>query len=289
MPRGIPAAMLTTIRTDAFKFALLCKIARVDGTVITMTTWGTSLDADLEGSGDIRTYMPADLRGISAFSAQLNAAIDDSDLDVSIDGTYFISDDIRRGFFNAAVITIGYVNPDNPTEAWLNRKYEMGQVKVEGISAKFELLGPEKRLETAIGRPLTLNCPWRFTDVNCGVVAYHETATVTAVTDGRTFTASGISIANDYFGEGDLLWLTGRNEGERHRIKTDNGSGLITQHFPCLDLPQIGDTFDATPGCRKRLAEDCVAKWSNGNRFGGFPFLAPENVTATAPKGKASN
>lgn len=115
--------------------------------------------------------------------------------------------------------------------------------------------------------------------------------TVTAVTDARNFGADGIDIAPDYFGEGYVVWQTGRNAGEKQHIRYDGGDGSIIQHRPSLDVPEIGDTFYAVVGCRKRLTEDCVQKHDNKNRsssktlrFGGFPFLAPEEVTMSAPK-----
>jgi hypothetical protein len=62
-----------------------------------------------------------------------------------------------------------------------------------------------------------------------------------------------------------------------------------------FDLPQIGDTFSALVGCRHRRVEDCVGKHHNAEassshtlRFGGFDFLAPEEVTLTAGTGTGS-
>lgn len=286
MPRNPPAPLLATLQSTAAHVAVLCKVVRPDGDTITLTTWGTPLDVDLDGHGEL-TYAVADMQSVAAFQAQINGPIDDAELVVNIDGSTFIADDMRRTFFAGASVSIGYVDPLDLANPWLHRKYEMGQVKVNGPGASFELLGPEKRLEQPVGVPLTANCRFKFGDEDCGVSLAHLKIidTVTAVTNYSTFAAAGgIIIYNDYFGAGELRWLTGLNTGEVHRIKTDDGAGNIVLQLDCLDLPAIGDTFEATPGCRKRLKEDCVEKWNNGDRFGGFPFLAPENVTATAPK-----
>ena len=117
------------------------------------------------------------------------------------------------------------------------------------------------------------------------ILARKRTGTVTSVTDRKNFSASGISVTNDFFGEGFLTWLTGSNAGDKHKIESDNGSGAISLHVAAFDTIQVGDTFEATAGCRLRIYTDCRDKWSNIENFGGFPFLAEENVTVTAKKG----
>jgi hypothetical protein len=117
--------------------------------------------------------------------------------------------------------------------------------------------------------------------------------TVTDVTDTRTFEASGIDIANDYFGNGMIHWLTGDNTGDKRRVKSDDGAGNIVTNFHQFNTILVGDTFEITVGCWKRFLEDCVTKHVNQDRsstgtlrFRGFPHLAPENSTITAPAGE---
>lgn len=359
MTRVIPASLQATFETAAFALATLVKIEKRDGEIITLTTWDKPLDVDIDGEGyGIYTYTPQDIEGVTTFSASINAAIDDAELTVPIDAV-FVADDIRRQFYAGGKVKIAYVDPDDLDNPLFHRYYEIGQIKREGARIKFELLGPEKRLENNVGVPLTINCRYQFGDPNCGmnidVQAWQATnsyaigdevrpsdysaqewffaleagtggvgtsggsepdwslatsgtlvdndivwqafparkvfGTVTAVTDARNFGANGIDIAPDYFVNGYIEWLYGRNSGERQRIKTDTGTGSIIQHRPCLDVPQIGDTFFAIVGCRKRLTEDCVQKHDNAARsisrtlrFGGFPFLAPEQSGVSAPK-----
>lgn len=353
MTRVVPAPLQTTLSGTSFSLAVLVKLEKPNGEVICLTTWDKPLSVNLDGDG-LLVYTPQNIEGVTTFSASINAAIDDSELTVPIDDE-FIADDIRRQFYAGTQIKIGYVDPSDLANPWLHRAYEVGQVSKEGAKAKFELLGPEKRLERPVGVPLTLNCRYSFGDEDCGMnvnvnvwqanQTYNEQdevqpvaggklwfyassagtggigtsgatepvwaagtvidndiiwtsfnarkvmGVVTAVTDARNFGADGIDIANDYFAEGFIEWTYGRNTGERQRVRLDNGLGSIIQHRPNLDVPEIGDTFFAIVGCRKRLEEDCVLKHDNAHRsssrtlrFGGFPFLAPEDVTATAPK-----
>jgi len=115
--------------------------------------------------------------------------------------------------------------------------------------------------------------------------------TVTASSDRRTIAATGISVAADYFGEGFVAFLTGANAGDKRRVRSDNGTGTLILHQGAYDDIGVGDTFEALVGCRHRLDEDCITKHDNAHnsrtltlRYGGQPFLAGENITATAPK-----
>lgn len=119
--------------------------------------------------------------------------------------------------------------------------------------------------------------------------ARRRTGTVATVTDKRQFSASGIANGSDYFGEGNIVWLTGANAGTRFRVRSDSGAGALVLQIPTLKTIVAGDTFTAIAGCRHRLAEDCIAKHEQPAssqtrtlRYGGFPHLAPEDVTAVA-------
>lgn len=342
-----PAAVLAAIQSDSFRLPALVHIAVPDGSVIALTNWDQPLSVDLLGDG-ARTYSPAALEGISTFSAQINAPIDDADLNVILDDTTFVADDVRRGVFNNSVVTVGYVVPTALDQPWLHRKYDVGQAGIKGLRLNFELLGPEKRLEQQVSRALTANCPWDYGDLDCtiktrvnawadshvyavgdivkratgtgiywfkamvagtsdvteptwpatlggtvvdgtvtwtAIRARRINGTVTSSANRRTIVATGISVAADYFGEGFITFLTGANAGDRRRIKSDNGTGTIVLQIGAFDDIASGDTFEVLVGCRKRLQADCHDKHDNVAHFGGFPFLAKENVTATAPKG----
>lgn len=81
----------------------------------------------------------------------------------------FTADRVRKGLFDGATVLIGIVDPDDLANPGKHRLYDVGQIRVEGASIRFELMGPEKRLEQNIGRSLTVNCPWNFGDAKCGI------------------------------------------------------------------------------------------------------------------------
>lgn len=111
------------------------------------------------------------------------------------------------------------------------------------------------------------------------------TGTVASVTDARSFTATGVSVTNDWFAKGRLLWLTGDNATLKMKVYSDNGSGGITLEEDCYETIQAGDTFMIDAGCRKRIFEDCSTKFDNTYNALAFPHLVAENATAKAPKG----
>lgn len=115
--------------------------------------------------------------------------------------------------------------------------------------------------------------------------------TVTSSSDRRTLIATGITVVADYFGEGFITFLTGDNAGDERRVRADNGTGTLILHLGAYDDIHVGDTFEVLVGCRHRRVEDCIGKHDNAHnsrtltlRYGGFDFLAGENITATAPK-----
>lgn len=354
MPRTIPSSVAAAIQSDAFELPALVLVELSNGSVMAFTNWDQSLDVDLNGDGS-ETYLPNKFEGLSAFSAQINGPIDDSDLILIIDGSGITADKVRRGVFDNSVVTIGYVLPDDLANPWLHRKYDVGQSSIEGLKIRLELMGPEKRLEQPVGFQLTANCSASFGDNDCGIqsranawaasTAYAQHSivkrltgtgiywfkattggtsggsepawpatisgtvsdgtvtwtafrarrligTVTSSANRTTIVATGITVANDWFGEGFLTFLTGDNAGDVRRVKSDNGTGTLTLHQSAFDDIAIGDTFEVVAGCRKRFTEDCIGKHDNANnsstrtlRYVGDPYLAEENVTVTAPKG----
>lgn len=101
---------------------------------------------------------------------------------------------------------------------------------------------------------------------------------VTAVTDRKTFTASGISVAADHLEWGIVTWATGDNAGDKRFVKSDDGAGALKFYQSTTYDIAVSDTFTVTLGCRKRFAEDCVGRYDNAYNFRGFDAIPPERV-----------
>jgi uncharacterized phage protein (TIGR02218 family) len=95
--------------------------------------------------------------------------------------------------------------------------------------------------------------------------------TVTGATDQRSFAASAMAQAADYFGAGVVTWVTGANAALKMEVRdfTAGGNFTLVQRMPYFIA--VGDTFTVVPGCRKRRTEDCKTKFSNVVNFRGFP------------------
>ncbi|TGT76706.1 MULTISPECIES: DUF2163 domain-containing protein [unclassified Mesorhizobium] len=351
--RTVPSTILTAIGSDAYELATLVLLTKPDGTQIGFTDWNDALAVDLLGAGVV-TYSPTSFNELSAFSAQINAPIDDRDFKINIGAGDITADQIRRGALDNSIIEIGYVIPTNLANPWFYCRYDFGQSDIKGLAGRLELMGTEKRLEQPVGYPLTANCMKNYGDKDCGIptradawvaaTAYPADGlvkrltgsgiywfkatvagtsgaseptwpttlggtvvdgtvtwtairarrligTVTSSPNRTTIVATGISIVNDYFGEGFITFQTGLNAGDIRRVKSDNGTGTLVIHQAAYDDIAIGDTFEALVGCRHRRVEDCITKHDNAAnsrtktlRYGGMDFLAGENITATAPK-----
>lgn len=85
------------------------------------------------------------------------------------------------------------------------------------------------------------------------IKALSQTGTVSAVTDTRNFTATGISLGADWWNYGVLEWLTGDNAGLKSEVKDDNGTGTLKLFQPAPNTIQVGDTFLVKKGCDRRL------------------------------------
>jgi len=97
---------------------------------------------------------------------------------------------------------------------------------------------------------------------------------ITALT--AEFEAAGSSSPgdrpDDWYSEGLVTWLTGGNAGRTAKVRNYLQAGYA---FTLMtDMPaeiQVGDTFTALAGCRKRLDEDCADKFDNALNFQGEP------------------
>lgn len=121
--------------------------------------------------------------------------------------------------------------------------------------------------------------------------ATKRTATVTAVTDTRTFTVGSIlgdladgtggSASGGFFAEGTARGIDNANAGFEKRIRnfTDIGGGSFTvQLKDALPyLPTIGDTFFLLAGCDKAY-ETCHVNWANWKNFRGEHLMPGPDV-----------
>ena len=105
----------------------------------------------------------------------------------------------------------------------------------------------------------------------------------------RTFTASSLAQAADYFAPGLILWTTGPNAGLEFEVETFASGGVITTVFPMPYIPTAGDEFS--------IRRDCTREWEGHNScdtyanrlfFRGEPKMRPADAIATQIPGASS-
>jgi len=79
-----------------------------------------------------------------------------------------------------------------------------------------------------------------------------------------------------------LTWVTGANQGLFAHIKSQTSTGAIALWLPAGAAIAIGDAFDATAGCDKRLST-CRDKFSNAVNFRGAPFMPGNDFAVSYP------
>lgn len=106
----------------------------------------------------------------------------------------------------------------------------------------------------------------------------------------RTFTASSLAQAADYFAPGYLVWKTGLNAGMAFEVESFETGGVITTVFPMPFVPAVDDEFD--------IRRDCTREWEGHNscdtydnrlNFRGEPKMRPADAIATQIPGASSS
>jgi uncharacterized phage protein (TIGR02218 family) len=123
-----------------------------------------------------------------------------------------------------------------------------------------------------------LNAPCRLDPADWTVAGE-----ISTLTSNQVFADDSRSEPDDWFGDGILTWTTGLNAGYRQKVKTYTDDGEITLMLPMLFEVQVGDTYEMIAGCRKRLLEDCKAKFDNVLNFQGEPHLMGVDALVAAP------
>ena len=120
-------------------------------------------------------------------------------------------------------------------------------------------------------------CVWRFGSPGCkvevdaytitGALSVASSSPIVLVAAGGTLPSSA-----GWFDRGRVTITSGTNSGQVRTVRSHVGDSLILSHA----LPFVissGTNFSLWPGCRKRLDEDCIAKYGNQANFFGFKWI----------------
>lgn len=282
--KTIPTALQTHYNEGNTSLAYGLLIERRDGELFGFTSFNEPLTLDITSwgyAGETAFVFDA-TQGLSpsAFVTSAGFNVDNLELQTLDDGSLFDRDEVLAGVWrNAQYRVFRYRWDASPVTIANNvetlQRGTFGEFKLNQNVITIELRGLTQRLQQPVGIVSQRTCRAVLGSVGVGkcnkdLTAFTFNLTVTGVTDKRTFTASGATQAADYFGEGEVLFTSGNNQVVPYKVREFSG-GVFTLVLPTVLDIQVGDTFTAVAGCRKRLMEDCKTKFNNVLNFQGEP------------------
>ena len=277
----LPTALAAHIALGSTTLAYALKITRADAAVYAFTS-----AQDNAVIGGV-TYLSTPGLAVSSIVHDAGPAVDNLELTAVDDGTIFTRPDVFGGLWRNAAFVIYRYNHASVTDGVETLMAgTLGEVRYLRNSLTVELRGLQQYLQQPIGNLSSATCRARLGDTLCTKSLGAFTATgvaVTTATSNQVFTASSLAQAADYFGEGILTWTTGLNDGLSQKVKTHATGGVLTLSLPMFQTVAVGDQFTIVAGCRKRLAEDCITKFSNVLNFQGEPHLPGIDAMTSPP------
>lgn len=277
--KTLAPALAAHVALQSTTLAHALRITRGDGTVFAFT----SAAEDVLIGGTL--YRAAPGLDISSLEQTAGMAVGNLELTTLDDGSTFARADVLAGVWrNAAFVLLRYnaTAPDDGLDTLMTGT--LGEIELRQTTLVVELRGLQQYLQQPVGSISSKTCRARLGDALCGVnlVGYTFTGTVTAVANQQVFTDSARAQAAGYFDDGILTFTSGPLAGQRQKIKTF-AAGVFTLSLPMLQAITVGTTYSAIAGCRKRLPEDCVAKFGNAINFQGEPHLPGIDAVTKAP------
>lgn len=247
--------LVTHYQGGTTSVAYLLRIERTDGLVFGFT----SASADTEEVGGL-VYSASPGLDVTNVVTAVGLGVDNLELTAFHDETIFTTLDVLSSVWRNAEFLLSKYNwraSAAVSEALLAGV--VGNVTIQQDKVVAELLGLQQFFQQTVVDLTSKTCRARFGDAKCtkDLAPLTFTAAVTTTNNQQSFTASALGQASDYFGNGELRWLTGDNAGLRAVVKSF-ASGVVTLMLPMFAAVQLGDTFDIVKGCRKRM-EDCQA------------------------------
>jgi uncharacterized phage protein (TIGR02218 family) len=245
------------------------RVVRKDGTVLGWTEH--SHDATVTALGESTELLANPGFNLSSIVSNAGLAVDGGSCDVIAGEEMTRADILARKWDGASVYLFRYNWKDPAAGVLPIKRGSFGNFKPRLGQFTVEFRDIRQALQPNSTWVLQEACRWQLGDARCGVdlAPFTHAGTVTAAASAYVFTASGLAQAADYFGEGEIEWLTGLNEGLRHKVRAHAGGGVFTLAEAAIYAISIGDTFNAIAGCRKRKAEDCRDKFDNILNYGG--------------------
>ena len=261
------------------------KIARRDGVVQGFT------DHDRDLVVDGLTYRAATGLSASRIDSALGLAVDDMSVVGVLADDSLDENALSQGLYDEANVTLTLVNWQDVSQTTILKAGTIGEVTRSENSFTAELRGLTAKLDEPQGRRYMYGCDADLGDARCGVdlgnpLLNGAGAVASVIDESRVFAVSGLgAFAGEWFTRGKLTWTSGANSGLAAEIKRHTLAASVHQIECWLPAPlavAIGDAFTVTAGCDKQFST-CQAKFANGARFRGFPYMPGNDFAISYP------
>ncbi len=262
------------------------KIIRRDGVEL----YFTDHDTDLVVSG--HTYIAAVGYTRSALDSHPDMTIDNVDITGIFDDASITELDLQSGLYDGAEVQVFMVNWADLSQGIMKlRRGYIGEVVVlpNGVFHS-TFFGLADKLEQRVGEIYTPMCRADLGDSRCGIDlaggGWKKTATVTSVTDSKTFRISVTEprAVDGWFRLGVVEWTSGDNDGRLMEVRSWTQATSEVVLF--LGMPgdiQVGDTLTIYPGCDKKFTT-CRDKFDNLENFRGEPYVPGTDALLKSPE-----
>ena len=269
--RTIAAPLLAHFLSGTHRIAHGIRIERRDGLVFGLT------DSDMSATIDSVVYDSRPGFELTSLVSNAGLAVDNAEATFLPDVSIFTRLDILAGRWDGASFVIFQYDWKNPGDGvHILKAGWLGNLKPRRQAFVTELRDLRQPLQFNATRVTQPTCPYRLGSTGhphgfCMVdlEPFTFTGTVGTVASQYQFTDAGLVQADDYFGNGELTWLTGLNAGISAKVRAFAVGGIVTFELPMVFPIDDGDAFSIVAGCRKRFAEDCRDKLGNQLNFGG--------------------
>jgi len=240
----------------------------------------TSTDTPLTINDEV--YSPVDGITPSAISQTADGAVQNSDVAGFLTDFGISEAEIEAGIWDKAQATLFEVNWSDLSQGRMTLQTgTLGNLSTGRITYTGEIRGLAQALQQTIGRVYGPHCQATLGDSECkvDVESMRHFGTFTEVVNRRDMTDSANTEPNDWFGAGVMRIESGPMTGTEMEVYSFQ-SGRFVLALPFPFNPEVGMSYSAIPGCRKRHergarnpsgVSDCVDKFNNILNFRGFP------------------
>lgn len=303
MSKTIPIALQSHLDQNATTTCRLLKIEAADGSVVGFSSTNKAIAYD-DGDGEI-TYAIQSGFDHSALQSTNDASVDNAEARVVLIGNQVTEAAVLAGKFDNAKWTVYQVNYEDLSQGHrvVGHGY-LGKPRIGkgGAWVSFELRSLVDKLRQVPWEKWSRRCRVRIFGSQVGEERFPcmydasgewvNDVVVTSVgtESDRTFTASALAQADDYFAPGMVEFTVGNNAGLSFEVEAFASGGTITLTFPTPYPIEDGDEFN--------IRRDCTREWSGhnscetyGNRpnFRGEPKIKiADGVAASVPGASVS-